>query len=133
MRKLREARFMKDVSALRRDGIWVHLPKIYAMTYVIIVIVSWIKSANPFAYAIEAFLLLYGIPLIAISAACAFNAAGAWVERLMGNETDIPDAMTLDEAIEHADEKAECDGSCGDNHRQLAMWLRELKALKEKE
>ena len=42
--------------------------------------------------------------------------------------------MTLDEAIEHADEMAmRVGGCCGDEHAQLACWLRELKALRENE
>ena len=41
--------------------------------------------------------------------------------------------MTLDEAIEHAEEVADskCD-SCGAEHRQLADWLKELKDLRER-
>jgi hypothetical protein len=35
--------------------------------------------------------------------------------------------MTLDEAIEHADEIARECGPCAEDHRQLATWLRELK------
>jgi len=39
--------------------------------------------------------------------------------------------MTLDEAIQHAEEvAAEC-GSCADEHRQLAIWLRELKRRRD--
>ena len=39
--------------------------------------------------------------------------------------------MTLDEAIEHAEEVAttRC-GECAEEHMQLAEWLRELKRLK---
>lgn len=46
--------------------------------------------------------------------------------------------MTLDEAIIHAEEVADrCDVTDGDckcaaEHRQLAEWLRELKAYKNK-
>ena len=41
--------------------------------------------------------------------------------------------MTLDEAIQHAEEVAnsKCD-SCGAEHRQLANWLKELKDLRER-
>ena len=44
--------------------------------------------------------------------------------------------MTLSEAIKHAEEVANnkfCDGEfeCYEEHRQLAAWLRELKAIKE--
>ena len=39
--------------------------------------------------------------------------------------------MTLDEAIDHAREIAGGCGECADEHRQLAEWLEELKALKE--
>lgn len=41
--------------------------------------------------------------------------------------------MTLDEAIAHAEEvaAASCD-ECGEEHRQLAEWLKELKLYKEK-
>ena len=35
--------------------------------------------------------------------------------------------MTLDEAIAHAEEKAKCGGKCGEDHAQLAMWLKELQ------
>lgn len=39
--------------------------------------------------------------------------------------------MTLDEAIEHAQSVAEtCDNTdCGENHRQLAAWLKDYKKL----
>ena len=42
--------------------------------------------------------------------------------------------MTLDEAIRHAEEKAEslC-GECASNHRKLAAWLKELKWYRERE
>lgn len=40
--------------------------------------------------------------------------------------------MTLDEAIEHAKDKAkELQGSCADNHKQLADWLQDYKNIKE--
>lgn len=36
--------------------------------------------------------------------------------------------MTLDEAIEHAEQTARsCDGECSEDHRQLSEWLQELK------
>lgn len=35
--------------------------------------------------------------------------------------------MTLDEAIQHCEEKAICGDACGLEHKQLAEWLRELK------
>ena len=36
--------------------------------------------------------------------------------------------MTLDQAIKHCEEKAECkDGECSKEHAQLAEWLKELK------
>ena len=36
--------------------------------------------------------------------------------------------MTLDQAIKHCEEKAECkDGACSTEHAQLAKWLKELK------
>ena len=38
--------------------------------------------------------------------------------------------MTLDEAIEHCEEKAKCGDSCGMEHKQLAEWLRELKVFR---
>lgn len=41
--------------------------------------------------------------------------------------------MTLDEAIEHCEEKAECGDSCGMEHKQLAEWLKELKMYREQE
>lgn len=39
--------------------------------------------------------------------------------------------MTIDEAIQHCDEKAStvC-GECAEQHRQLAAWLRELAAYR---
>lgn len=40
--------------------------------------------------------------------------------------------MTLDEAILHAEEKAKGKGPCAADHRQLAKWLRELKAYRAK-
>jgi len=41
--------------------------------------------------------------------------------------------MTLDEAIKHCEEIAysKCD-KCGEEHKQLAEWLKELKERKEK-
>ena len=42
--------------------------------------------------------------------------------------------MTIDEAIKHADERANADGcfpGCRAEHAQLAKWLRELKELRE--
>lgn len=38
--------------------------------------------------------------------------------------------LTLDEAIKHCQEKADC-SECGKEHKQLAEWLIELKQLKE--
>ena len=38
--------------------------------------------------------------------------------------------MTLDEAIEHCEEKAQCGTACGMEHKQLAEWLRELKGFR---
>ena len=35
--------------------------------------------------------------------------------------------MTLEEAIKHAEEKAKYGGKCGEDHAQLAEWLKELK------
>ena len=40
--------------------------------------------------------------------------------------------MTLDEAIQHCEEKAQCGTVCGMEHKQLADWLKELKTLREK-
>lgn len=39
--------------------------------------------------------------------------------------------MTLDEAIEHCEEKAKGCDSCSKEHKQLAKWLRELKVFRE--
>lgn len=39
--------------------------------------------------------------------------------------------MTLDEAIEHCEEKAKCGDACGMEHKQLAEWLRELKVFRK--
>ena len=38
--------------------------------------------------------------------------------------------MRLEEAIKHAEEKAKCGGRCGEEHAQLAMWLKELQKLR---
>lgn len=35
--------------------------------------------------------------------------------------------MTLDEAIQHAEDRGLCQDECGAEHRQLAEWLRELR------
>lgn len=35
--------------------------------------------------------------------------------------------MTLNEAIQHCEEKALCGDACGLEHKQLAEWLKELK------
>ena len=40
--------------------------------------------------------------------------------------------MTLDEAIQHCEEKAQCGTDCGMEHKQLAEWLKELKTRREK-
>ena len=40
--------------------------------------------------------------------------------------------MTLNDAITHALEKAAEAHACGDEHYQLAQWLIELKARREK-
>ena len=39
--------------------------------------------------------------------------------------------MTLDEAIEHCDEKSSCT-ECGREHIQLSKWLKELREYKNK-
>lgn len=39
--------------------------------------------------------------------------------------------MTLDEAIQHCEEKAQCRTACGMEHKQLAEWLRELKEFRK--
>lgn len=42
--------------------------------------------------------------------------------------------MTLDEAIQHAEERAHADCSdCAMEHRQLAEWLKELREFKNNE
>lgn len=38
--------------------------------------------------------------------------------------------MTLDEAIDHAEKKSS-KTKCGEEHAQLAVWLKELKELRE--
>ena len=35
--------------------------------------------------------------------------------------------MDLEEVIKHAEEKAKCGGECGEDHAQLAEWLKELQ------
>lgn len=40
--------------------------------------------------------------------------------------------MTLDEAIEHAEQTARsCEGECSEDHRQLSEWLKELRRLRK--
>lgn len=42
--------------------------------------------------------------------------------------------MELEEAIEHAEQKAQdLNCSCREDHRQLALWLKELQARREAE
>ena len=41
--------------------------------------------------------------------------------------------MTLDEAIQHCEEKALCGDACGLEHKQLAEWLKELKGYRMNE
>ncbi|MFR2662227.1 MAG: hypothetical protein ACLS9Q_08340 [[Clostridium] scindens] len=43
------------------------------------------------------------------------------------SDTELKSCMTLDEAIEHCKEKADCT-KCGMEHQQLAEWLIELKS-----
>ena len=43
----------------------------------------------------------------------------------------ISSDMTLDEAIEHCEEKAKGCDSCSKEHKQLADWLRELKVFRK--
>lgn len=53
--------------------------------------------------------------------------------KLIEKEIDN-DLMTLDEAIEHAKEVSRlgiCSVRCAKQHEQLAIWLQELKNLKE--
>lgn len=38
--------------------------------------------------------------------------------------------MTLDEAIQHCEEKARCGDACGLEYKQLAEWLKELKGYR---
>lgn len=38
--------------------------------------------------------------------------------------------MTLDEAIQHCEERALCGDICGLEHKQLAEWLKELKGYR---
>ena len=38
--------------------------------------------------------------------------------------------MTLDEAIQHCEEKSLCGDACGLEHKQLAEWLKELKGYR---
>lgn len=38
--------------------------------------------------------------------------------------------MTLDEAIQHCEEKALCGDACSLEHKQLAEWLKELKSYR---
>jgi hypothetical protein len=45
----------------------------------------------------------------------------------------LSDPMTLDQAIEHCKEKAACTTKCGQEHRQLAEWLVELRERRVKE
>lgn len=38
--------------------------------------------------------------------------------------------MTLDEAIQHCEERTLCDDACGLEYKQLAEWLKELKGYR---
>ena len=38
--------------------------------------------------------------------------------------------MTLNEAIQHCEEKALCGNACGLEHKQLAEWLKELRSYR---
>ena len=38
--------------------------------------------------------------------------------------------MRLEEAIKHAEEMAKCGGQCGEEHAQLAEWLKELQRMR---
>lgn len=38
--------------------------------------------------------------------------------------------MTLDEAIQHCEERASCGNKCGLEHKQLANWLKELRTYR---
>lgn len=42
----------------------------------------------------------------------------------------MAERLTLDEAIKHCEEKTDCT-QCGEEHRQLAEWLRELQKYKD--
>ncbi|TQI68989.1 hypothetical protein [Clostridium sp. KNHs216] len=44
-------------------------------------------------------------------------------------ENELCEAMTLDEAIKHCNDKAQSGDACGANHAQLRDWLAELKML----
>ena len=44
----------------------------------------------------------------------------------------MAERLTLDEAIRHCEEKTDCT-QCGEEHRQLAEWLRELQKYKDLE
>ena len=48
------------------------------------------------------------------------------------SEPKISRPMTLDDAITHCLQKAQACTACGEEHRQLAAWLSELKKFKEK-
>ena len=41
--------------------------------------------------------------------------------------------MTLQEAIEHCEEKAKGDSECAKDHAQLAEWLKELETRRQEE
>ena len=44
----------------------------------------------------------------------------------------MAERLTLGEAIKHCEEKTDC-AQCGEEHRQLAEWLRELQKYKDLE
>ena len=44
----------------------------------------------------------------------------------------MAERLTLDEAIKHCEEKTDCT-QCGEEHRQLAEWLKELQHYKNLE
>ena len=52
-----------------------------------------------------------------------------WFEKSPNKQLEA-DMMTLEEAIEHCEQKACGNDECSKEHKQLAEWLKELQTLK---
>ena len=52
-----------------------------------------------------------------------------WFDKSYNKQLEA-DMMTLEEAIEHCEQKACGNDECSKEHKQLAEWLKELQTLK---